>query len=163
MISRYGDPSGWPGFHFCKTREESMKINDVTEPHVIISASGMLAGGRVLHHLERRLGDPRCTVLFVGFQAPGSRGQLMQAGGKSVRMFGKELGVRCRVETLDQFSDHADYEEIIAWLRNFQRPPKRTYLVHGEPASALALQEQIVKTYGWDVHIAQYLETVNLE
>jgi metallo-beta-lactamase family protein len=163
MIGRYGDPSTWPGFHFCKTREESMAINSVKEPHVIISASGMLAGGRVLHHLERHLGDPRSTVLFVGFQAPGGRGQLMQAGAKSIRMFGKEFEIKCRVETLDQFSDHADYEEILGWLKNFKRPPKRTFVVHGEPAGALALQERIVKTYGWDVHIAKYLETVNLE
>lgn len=163
MVAQYGDPTKWPGFHCCKTREESMQINDVKEPHVIISASGMLTGGRVLHHLERHVGDPRSTVLFVGFQAPGSRGQLMQAGAKSIKMFGKEFGIRCRVETLDQFSDHADYEEIIGWLKSFQRPPKRTFLVHGEPAGALALQERIVKTYGWDVHIAKYLETVNLE
>jgi metallo-beta-lactamase family protein len=163
MIKQYGDPTLWPGFHCCKTKEESMQINDVKEPHVIISASGMLTGGRVLHHLERHVGDPRSTVLFVGFQAPGSRGHLMQAGGKSIRMFGKEFGIKCRVETLDQFSDHADYEEIIGWLKNFRHPPKRTYLVHGEPAGALALQERIVKTYGWDVHIAKYLETVNLE
>ncbi len=163
VVAKYGDPSDWPGFTFCKTREESMAINDVKGPHVIISASGMLTGGRVLHHLARRLGDPRCTVLFVGFQAPGSRGQLMQAGGKSVRMFGKEFGIQCHVETLDQFSDHADYEEIIEWLKNFKHPPRRTFLVHGEPAGAEALRELIVKTFKWDVHIAKYLETVELE
>lgn len=162
MIDKYGDPSTWPGFHFCRTREESMQINSVTEPHVIISASGMLTGGRVLHHLERRVGDKRCTVLFVGFQAPGSRGQLLQAGSPTIRMFGKELGIRCHIETLDQFSDHSDYEETLGWLRNFKRPPKRTFLVHGEPAGAQALQEQIVKTFGWDVHIAKYMEKVEL-
>jgi metallo-beta-lactamase family protein len=162
MIARYGDPSEWPDFHFCKRKEDSMKINDVTGPHVIISASGMLTGGRVLHHLERRLPDPNCAVVFVGFQAPGTRGQLMQAGRPTVKMFGKEVSVRCRIETLDQFSDHADYEEILAWLKNFRRPPRRTFLVHGEPPAAEALRDRIRETYGWDVHVAQYLETIEL-
>ena len=162
LIAQYGGPETWPEFHFCKTREESMAINSVKEPHVIISASGMLTGGRVLHHLERRVSDPNATVLFVGFQAPGSRGQLMESGRPTIRFFGQELPVRCRIEVLDQFSDHADYEEILTWLRNFKRPPTRTFLVHGEPAGAQALQQRIVETFKWDVHIAQYLETVNL-
>src|SRR5436309_13819760 len=89
MIAQYGPPSEWSGVTFCKTREQSMHINEVREPHIIISASGMVTGGRVLHHLERRLGNPRCIVLFVGFQSPGSRGQLLQSGAKSVKMLGK--------------------------------------------------------------------------
>lgn len=163
MIDRYGDPSAWPGFHYSSTRAESVAINEVKTPHVIISASGMLTGGRVLHHLERRLPDPRCTLVFVGFQPPGGRGRLIQSGATSIKFFGKVAEVRCRVETLDQFSDHADYEEILAWLKNFRRPPRRTFLVHGEPAGAQALRDRIIKQYGWDVHVAEYLETVNLE
>jgi len=163
MIDKYGSPTEWPEFHLCSTREESVRINDVKGPIVIISASGMLTGGRVLHHLERRLPDPRCTVVFVGFQAPGSRGQLLQSGRTEIKMFGKIIPVKCRIETLDQFSDHADYEEILGWLKNFKRPPKRTFLVHGEPAGAEALRERIVKAYGWDVHVAKYLEKVDLE
>lgn len=163
MIGKYGDPSEWPGFKYCSTRAESVEINNMRSPHIIISASGMLSGGRVLHHLERHLPDPRSAVVFVGFQPPGGRGQLLQAGRKSIKMFGKEIGVRCRIETLDQFSDHADYEEILGWLGNFKKPPKRTYLVHGEPAGAEALRQRIVQKFGWGVHIAAYLETVNLE
>jgi len=159
---KFGDPTHWPGFTFCKTRDESMAINKVTAPHVIISASGMLMGGRVLHHLERHVGDPKSTLLIVGFQAPGGRGRMMQEGAKTVHMFGMDYPVRCRIETLDQFSDHADYEEIIGWLRNFKHPPVRTFLVHGEPAAARALHDRIVETFKWDVHIAKYLETVEL-
>ncbi len=163
MIDRYGSPTDWPNFHYSTTRAESVRINEEKRPHVVISASGMLTGGRVLHHLERRLPDPRCTVVFVGFQAPGSRGQLLQSGRTEIKMFGKIIPVKCRIETLDQFSDHADYEEILGWLKNFKRPPKRTFLVHGEPTGAEALRERINKAYGWDVQVAKYLEKVELE
>lgn len=162
LIEKYGDATNWPGFTFCKTRDESIAINKVAEPHIIVSASGMLSGGRVLHHLERHLGNPKSTVMIVGFQPPGGRGRSLQDGAATVRMFGVDLPVRCRVETLDQFSDHADYEEILGWLRNFKRPPVRTFLVHGEPSAAEAMRQHIVETFRWDVHVARYMETVNL-
>ncbi len=162
LVAKYGDPERWPGVTFCKTRDESVAVNSVTGAHVIISASGMLSGGRVLHHLEHHIGDPRTIVLFVGFQAPGGRGRMMQEGRPTVRLFGHDVAIKCRIETLDQFSDHADYEELLAWLKHFKRPPTRTFLVHGEPAAAASLQERIKDAYGWDVHVAQYLETVNL-
>jgi len=162
LIDKYGDPTAWQGFTFCKTRDESMAINKVTAPHIIISASGMLTGGRVLHHLERHIGNPHSTLLIVGFQPPGGRGRMLQDGAKTMRMFGQEYPVRCRIETLDQFSDHADYGEILDWLRNFKRPPTRTFLVHGEPTAAQALHDRIVETFQWDVHIAKYMETVEL-
>ncbi len=163
MIDLYHVPSEWPEVHFCSKRAESVEINNQRGAHVIISASGMLSGGRILHHLERHLPNPNSTVVFVGFQPPGGRGRLLQSGRKSIKMFGKEIGVKCRIETLDQFSDHADYEEILGWLANFKKPPKRTFLVHGEPTGAEALRDKIVQKFGWDVHIAAYLETVKLE
>ncbi len=163
MISRYGSPAEWPGFHYSTTRAESVQINELKGPHVVISASGMVTGGRILHHLARRLPDPRCAVVFVGFQAPGTRGQLIESGRPSVRIHGQEVEVRCRVVRLDQFSDHSDYEETLGWLSHFRRPPRRTFLVHGEPAAAEALRDRIAQKYGWDVHVAQYLETVTLE
>ena len=162
LIEKYGSPMKWPGFHFAARREESVKINQCRMPIVIISSSGMATGGRILHHLAQRLPDPRNTVVFVGFQAEGTRGQAIQSGRPTVKIHGIEVPVRARVETLGQFSDHADYQEMLAWLKQFSRPPGRTFLVHGEPHSAEALRDRIASQLGWDVHIARYLERVEL-
>jgi len=162
LIRKHGSPFTWQGFHFAPTRQDSMRINQNQMPAIIISSSGMLAGGRVLHHLAQRLPDPRCTVVFVGFQAVGTRGQALQSGKPTIKIHGMEVPVRAQIETLGQFSDHADYQEILAWLKTFPKPPRRAFLVHGEPHSAAALQALIVKELGWDVHIAAYLEEVPL-
>lgn len=162
LIRRYGSPLKWEEFHFAPKREDSIRINECRLPIVIVSSSGMAAGGRILHHLARRLPDPRNTVVFVGFQAVGTRGQQIQAGRPTVKIHGAEVPIRARVETLGQFSDHADYEEMLAWMKQFRRPPQRTFLVHGEPSAAEALRERITSQLGWKVHIAQYLEQVDL-
>ncbi len=163
MIAQYGCPSEWDNFHYSTTRAQSVEINELKRPHVVISASGMVTGGRILHHLARRLPDPRCTVVFVGFQAPGTRGELILSGRPSIKIHGRDVEIKCRIEKFEQFSDHADYEEILGWLSHFRRPPRRTFLVHGEPPAAEALREKIVQKYGWDVHVAKYLEEVPLE
>jgi metallo-beta-lactamase family protein len=129
---------------------------------IIISSSGMATGGRILHHLAQRLPDPRTTVLLVGFQAAGTRGRALEDGARELRIFGQVVAVRARVERIDALSAHADAEEILRWLRGFERPPRVTYLVHGEPQAAAALAGTIRARYSWNVELARDGETVTL-
>lgn len=162
LISRYGSPLEWTGFTFAGTPEESKKINEVRFPCVIVSSSGMVTGGRVLHHLMLRLSDPRNQVIFVGFQAPGTRGATIKAGARTVRIFSQEVEIRAQVAALEQFSDHADTEELLHWLKTFPHKPQTTYLVHGEPGAATLLHQAISSQLGWNVKIAEWLEKVPL-
>ncbi len=163
MIGKYGSPLDWPGFHFDATQDDSKKINDIKSPVIIISSSGMVAGGRILHHLMLRLPDPKNLVLFIGFQAPGTRGFTIQHGAPQVKMFGQEIPIRAQVESLEQFSDHADTPELLEWLHTFRRAPSVTYLVHGEPAAAAQLRDAMTQALGWNVQIAAYREKVQVE
>jgi metallo-beta-lactamase family protein len=147
---------------FAHTREESQKINDIRYPVIIVSASGMATGGRVLHHLKYRLPDPRNTVLFVGYQAAGTRGQQLRDGARSVKIHGEMIPVRAQIRNIDAFSGHADCDEILKWLSTFKKPPKMTFLVHGEEESSQALAEEIRKSLGWKTHIPGYLESYDL-
>lgn len=163
LIERYGSPASWPGFHFAAKQEESRAINELRYPCIIVSSSGMATGGRVLHHLLQRLPDPRNLVLFIGFQAPGTRGAIIKGGAASVRIYSAEVPIRARVAALEQFSDHADTEELLRWLRTFQQHPRTTFLVHGETAAASLLQQAIASELRWNVRIAQWLEKVPLD
>jgi metallo-beta-lactamase family protein len=163
MIRRYGSPLEWPGFSFTSTSEESKKINAVVTPAVIISSSGMVTGGRILHHLAQRLPDPKNLVLFIGFQAPGTRGFTIKSKADEVKIYGDYVPIRAQVAALEQFSDHADPPELLEWLRTFRNQPATTYLVHGEPDAAGQLRDLMKKELGWNVQIAQYLEKVELK
>jgi metallo-beta-lactamase family protein len=154
-------PFSPPGVHFDKSVEDSKALNDVRYPMVIISASGMATGGRVVHHLERCLPDHRNTILFVGFQAAGTRGRLIQAG-QPVKMYGQYINIRARIETLENLSGHADYGEILGWLHKFHEPPGKTFLVHGEPKAAESLRQKVAQELQWDVSVASYLQKVQL-
>lgn len=147
---------------FCRTVQESKRLNDVRGPVIIISSSGMATGGRILHHLQHRLPDPRTTVLLVGFQAEGTRGRALQDGAKTIRMFGEAVPVAARVETINGLSAHADRTETLRWLTGFTRPPRQTYLVHGEPPEAQALEVAIEQRFGWSVQAARDGETVSI-
>jgi metallo-beta-lactamase family protein len=160
LIHRYGSPLAWEGFTFAEKAEDSRKINDVRYPCIIVSSSGMVAGGRILHHLMRRLPDPRNLVLFIGFQAQGTRGAIIKSGARVVKMFGEEIPIRAQVAALEQFSDHADTPELLQWLRTFPQAPGITYLVHGEPEASAMLRKAIVRELGWSVEAAEYLEKV---
>jgi len=162
LVQKFGSPLEWPGFHFAVKQEDSKKINDVRYPSIIVSSSGMVAGGRILHHLLLRLPDPRNQVIFVGFQAPGTRGATIKSGAKTVRIYSNEVPVRAQVAALEQFSDHADPGELLVWLETFKKRPKTTYLVHGEPDAASHLQQTISSKLGWEVKIAKWLEKVAL-
>jgi metallo-beta-lactamase family protein len=122
----------------------------------------MATGGRVLHHLETALPDATSTVLFVGFQAAGTRGRLLCDGAGQVKLHGRIVPVAAHVERLDSMSAHADAGEILRWLSQFSRPPTATYLVHGEPVALEALSNRIQVELGWSVHVAQHLERVEL-
>jgi len=150
-------------FQFARTPEESKRLNHVRGPVIIISASGMATGGRILHHLHQRLSDQRTTVLLVGYQAAGTRGRALQDGAAHLRMFGQSVAVRARIETLDGLSAHADQSEILRWLGAFERPPASTYLVHGEPAAADALADAIRTRLRWDVQPARDRARVPIE
>ncbi len=163
MVARYGSPLDWPDFHFDVSQDDSKKINNIKSPVIIISSSGMVAGGRIVHHLMLRLPDPKNLVLFIGFQAPGTRGFTIQHGAPQVKMFGQEIPIRAQVASLEQFSDHADTPELLEWLRTFRRAPSVTYLVHGEPAAAAQLRDAMTQALGWNVQVAAYREKVPVE
>jgi metallo-beta-lactamase family protein len=141
-------------FQTARTAIESKALNDVKGPMIIISASGMASGGRVLHHLKRRLPSKRTTVLLCGYQAAGTRGRTLQEGAKQVRIHGREIPIRARIETLHGLSAHADWRELICWLAQFERPPKNTFAVHGEASASEALVEAIREHLGWDAGVA---------
>jgi metallo-beta-lactamase family protein len=155
-------PFSPPDLHFDKTVDESKQLNEARYPMVIISASGMATGGRVVHHLERCLPDHRNTVLFVGFQAAGTRGRAIQSGAEAVKVYGHEVRVRARIETIESLSAHADYGEILAWLPRFPKAPGKTFLVHGEPKASEALRQRIAEQLHWEVTVPTYLQKVAL-
>src|ERR1700751_1398548 len=157
-----GDPLSVHNFHLTRSVEESKQINNVKTPCIIISASGMVTGGRVLHHLLQRLPDAKNAVLLAGFQAEGTRGRALQEGAKLLHLFGQAVPVNAEVITLGQFSAHAGKSELLRWLSGVQSPPRKTWLTHGEPAAAQSLQASIKEKFRWDVSVARYLDAVEL-
>ena len=146
----------------CKSVEDSKRLNDTAGPGIIIAGSGMATGGRILHHLRRLLPAEATTVLFVGYQAAGTRGRLLREGARTVKMFGEVVSVRARIMVSDAYSAHADRGEILRWLRGFTRPPAMTYIVHGEPGAAAALREAITGELHWRAAVAEDGQRVTL-
>ena len=145
-----------------RTQEQSKAINELKGPLIIISASGMATGGRVLHHLKHRLPNADTTVLLAGYQAAGTRGRSLQDGAKEIRMLGEAVPVRAKVKVLDGFSAHADQGEILRWLSTFKKAPQMTYIVHGEPPAAAALADVIRAKLKWKVEVARHQQKVAL-
>jgi len=141
---------------YCKTVEESKELDRQALPSIIISASGMATGGRILHHLKRYIGDSRNTILFTGFQAGGTRGDRIVKGEKEIKIHGQMWPVRARIENLTMTSAHADYQEILDWLGHFKNPPKKTFITHGEAEASAALKEKIAEKFGWSVVVPKY-------
>ena len=148
--------------HVMRSPEESKQINQVHTPAIIISASGMATGGRVLHHLSQRLPDARNCVLLAGFQAEGTRGRVLEDGAKSIQIHGEDVPVRAEVVNLRQFSAHGGRSELMRWLGGIPAPPRQIFLVHGEPAAAQALESTIKTKLHWNVTVASYLQSVDL-
>jgi metallo-beta-lactamase family protein len=145
------------------TVDESKALNGLDGPFIVIAGSGMATGGRVLHHLARRLGDPRTTVLLPGYQAEGTRGRQLEDGAKSVRIHGRDVAVNAQVVRVEGLSAHADQSEILRWLHGFQRPPAACYVVHGEPPAAEALARAIENELDWPTRPAKHGEIVPIE
>jgi metallo-beta-lactamase family protein len=156
------DPLNLKQVHLTRTVEESKAINDVTSPCIIISASGMVTGGRVLHHLARRLPDSRSAVLLVGYQADGTGGRALQDGAKFLRIHGVEVPVRAQVVNIGQLSAHAGKSELLRWLSGFKVAPKQTFLVHGEPVALESLKAAVTSQYHWPVTIPAYQQSFDL-
>jgi metallo-beta-lactamase family protein len=147
---------------YVHTPEQSKELDRAAIPKVIISASGMATGGRVLHHLKAYGPDRRSTILFAGYQAGGTRGAKMLAGAESVKIHGHYVPIRAEVDDLDMLSAHADADEIMGWLSHFKRPPKHTFVVHGEPDAADAMRARICEELGWSVSAPEHKEEVQL-
>ena len=145
-----------PRFRAVPSAAESKALVENDQPAIVIASSGMATGGRVVHHLFANLSDARHTVLFVGFQAVGTRGRQLIDGAHYVKMYGQQVMVRAEIEKINGMSAHADAGEIIRWLRTFPKPPKMTYLVHGEPPAQEALKTRITTELKWPVEIPSY-------
>lgn len=143
--------------------EQSKALNETGGAKIIVSASGMLTGGRILHHLVAFGGDRKNAVLLSGFQAGGTRGARLAAGEKTLRLFGQDVDIEAEVVQLGAFSGHADSEELLAWMRAAAAPPAMTYLTHGEPEASDRLRWRVAHELGWRVRVPEHLETVNLE
>ena len=157
-----GDPLNVHEFHLTPSAEESKAINRVKTPCIIISASGMVSGGRVLHHMVQRLPDANNAVILAGFQAEGTRGRALQEGAKTLNIFGQAVPVCAEIVEMGQFSAHAGKSELLRWLSALPAPPQQTYLTHGEAAAAQALQGAIQEKLKWKAAVARYLDTVPL-
>jgi metallo-beta-lactamase family protein len=157
-----GDPLSVHEFHLTRSVEESKAINDMKKPCIIVSASGMASGGRVLHHLAQRLPDSRNAVLLAGFQAEGTHGRALQEGAKTLTLYGQHVPVGAEIIEMGQLSAHAGKSELLRWLAALPAPPKQTYLTHGEPQAAQSLQAAIQEKFQWKAAVARYLDTVDL-
>lgn len=145
------------------SRQESKKLNDAQGARIIISASGMMTGGRVLHHAMRLVPDPETTIVFVGYQAAGTTGRRILDGESEVKIMGQWVPVRCRIAKIGGFSAHADWGEVLRWLEGMESGvPRTTFLTHGEPEAAAAMAGHIKEKFGWNVHVPQYGEKIEL-
>lgn len=147
---------------FVGTPDESKALNRREGAFIVIAGNGMITGGRILHHLNVRLADPRTTVLLTGYQAAGTRGRLLQEGATTLKFHGRFVPVKAKVETLDGLSAHADKEEILRWLKGFRKPPRETFIVHGEGGAAESLAAAIRQRLGWNARPAVDGERVTL-
>jgi metallo-beta-lactamase family protein len=143
--------------------EDSKRLNTLKGPMAIISASGMAAGGRVLHHIEAFAPDPRNTLLFAGFQAAGTRGAAIVGGAEAVKIHGAYVPIKAEVANLENLSAHADWAETLDWLRGFKAAPRNTFITHGEPSAADALRLRIKDRMGWACEVPEYLEKIELK
>lgn len=147
---------------YINTREESQALDQVTSPKIIISASGMLEGGRVLHHIRAFAPDAKNTIVFTGYQAAGTRGADMTNGKQQIKVFGETIAINAEIQVLSNMSAHADYEEILQWLSHFNHHPRKVFITHGEPEAAKSLKDKIEEKYRWACVIPEYLQTESL-
>ena len=150
------------GVRFVTTEAESRALNDLRLPSIIVSASGMATGGRVVHHLKAYAPDPRNAIVFAGYQAMGTRGAAMVAGAKEIRIHGEWVPVRAEVMNIEGLSAHADREELLAWLEALPAPPRHVYVTHGDPEAADALRQAITVERGWPCSVPEYRDSIDI-
>jgi metallo-beta-lactamase family protein len=163
ILARQKHPLRTSSMVTTSTREESKRLNDEKGTRIIISASGMMTGGRVMHHAKYILPDPNAIVVFVGYQAAGTTGRRISSGEKEVRIMKDWIPVRCRVEKIDSFSAHADWKAVLRWLSGLKTAPKRIFTTHGEPDAAAAMAGHIRDEFGWTVEVPTYGEVFELK
>jgi metallo-beta-lactamase family protein len=150
------------GVRFVNSEDESRELNRLSVPSIIVSASGMATGGRVVHHLKAYAGDARNAIVFTGFQAMGTRGAALVDGARQIKIHGEWIDVRAEVASLDGLSGHADRTGLLAWVAALPRPPRHIYVTHGEPSAADSLRQAIEERHGWRCSVPDYLEIANL-
>ena len=148
--------------HMVNSIEQSQSLNHMRQPMILLAASGMASGGRVVHHIKAFAGNPRNTILFVGFQATGTRGAAMVNGASEVKIHGEYIPIKARIASMTSLSAHADYVEILQWLKQFKQAPKLTFVTHGEPVAADAMRLHIEEQLKWQTCVPDYLQKVNL-
>ncbi len=156
------NPFHCQNLHFVHDNAASKRLNSLSGPAIIIAGSGMMTGGRILHHLKYYASDRNCTLVLVGYQAEGTRGRAILDHAQVVKVHGETIPIRCKVEHIGSLSAHGDQDDIMRWLKGFRRPPKNVFLVHGEPAAAEALATRIRDELHWDVTIPKYLQEIPL-
>ncbi len=162
ILSKKRHPLRTASMTTTSSREESKRVNDMRGARIIISASGMMTGGRVLHHAMRILPEENATVIFVGYQAAGTTGRRIQEGEREVKIMKNWIPVRCHVEKVEGFSAHADWKAVIRWLEGLKSTPKTVFTTHGEPDAAAAMAQHIRDRFGWNVEVPQYEDSVEL-
>ncbi len=162
LLSKEESQAAFGVARYVNTTQESKSLNKLTESSVIISASGMLTGGRVLHHLKALAPDPKNTILLTGYQAPGTRGASLASGADHIKIHGQYIPVNADVKQIDFLSAHADQSEFIQWLQDMENKPERIFLVHGDPQASDALRLKIEENFRLPVHIAEHMETMDL-
>ena len=162
-MAKGDNPLEFPGLKFTKTADESKALNEMTDPMIILSASGMCEVGRIKHHLKHNLWNPNSTILFVGYQAPGTLGRKIVDGEKRVKIFGEEINVNARVEYIEGYSGHADQNGLLNFVYSFYDKPKHIFLVHGEEEGQIVLKDKLMETTGIPVTIPSFGETYTLD
>ena len=157
------NPLEFPGLKFTITAEESKELNEMDDPCIILSASGMCDVGRIKHHLKHNLWKPESTILFVGYQAVGTLGRSIIDGAEKVKIFGEEIAINARIEYIEGYSGHADQEWLLNFIYSFHNPPKHVFLVHGEEEGQIELKQKIESTAGIKTTIPAFAETYNLD
>ncbi len=160
LLKRGEQPFMTTKLRFIQDRQESIQLNSIHQPMVLIAGSGMLSGGRILHHLKHRLPDPKNTLLFVGYQPKGGRGDWIKKGNQSATILGDEIPIRAQIDEISGLSAHADRQELLRWCRESTSKPGKVYVVHGEPGPASSFRDLLIKDRGWDVELAGYQKEV---
>jgi metallo-beta-lactamase family protein len=152
----------FPMLKVVRTQDESMAINDLKGPFIVMSTSGMCTAGRIKHHLAHHIGEPQCTILFVGYQAQGTLGRQILDGNPEVRIHGRSRLVRARIAQVQGVSGHADRAGLLKWLSFIESPPRQLFVTHGEEDVALAFAKTVRETRQWSVTVPEYKQVVEL-